>query len=68
VAASTGQLASGESTALSVVVTVPALAPANTSDTATVTVTSQADPTRWQEVMLVTTARWNGVWIPIIMK
>jgi uncharacterized membrane protein len=65
---STGPLGSGESLALTVVVTIPALAPANTSDTAVVTVISQGDPARWQDVSLVTTARWNEVWIPVMLK
>jgi carboxypeptidase T len=67
-AASTGSLASGESMTLTVVVSVPVLAPSGTSNTTTVTVTSQGDPGLWQSVVLATTARWNGVWISIVEK
>jgi carboxypeptidase T len=67
-AASTGSLASGESMTLTLVVSIPVLAPSGTSDAATVTVTSQGAPGIWQSVVLATTARWNGVWIPIVEK
>jgi hypothetical protein len=50
------------------VVTVPYMTAAGTSDTATVTVTSQGDPTRWQEVALITKAQWNGIMLPIVYK
>jgi carboxypeptidase T len=65
---STDPLGSGESLALTVVVTIPVQAQPNTSDTAVVTVTSQGDSRRCQEISLVTTARWNEVWIPFMLK
>jgi hypothetical protein len=64
----TGPLERGESIALTVLVSVPVLPPSGASDTTTVTITSQGDSTRWQAVELTTTARWNGVWIPIVDK
>jgi carboxypeptidase T len=63
-----GPLAGGESISFTVVVILPALPPSGTSDTATVTVTSQGDPDLWQVAVLTTTARWNGVWIPNVVK
>lgn len=63
---STGPLESGDSTDLTVVVIVPILPPEIASDTATVTITSQGDPEKLQQVFLVTHTRWQGVWIPVI--
>ena len=65
---STGSLAQGDSITLEVVVTIPILAPSSTSDMATVTVTSQGRPALSEEIALITTTRWNGVWLPILVK
>lgn len=68
VPASIGPLASGDSLTLRVVVIIPPLAAADMSEPATVTISSQGDPGRWQVVTLITTARWNGFWIPLVFK
>jgi uncharacterized membrane protein len=68
VPASIGPLASGDSLTFRVVVIIPPLAAADMSEPATVTISSQGDPDRWQVVTLNTTARWNGFWIPLVFK
>jgi uncharacterized membrane protein len=68
VAGTIGPLAKGESVSVTVVFTLPVLVPSGTSNAAVIEVTSQGNPTRWQDIILITTARWNGVWIPIVVK
>jgi PKD repeat protein len=63
-----GPLGRGESVTYTVLVTIPELTPSGFMGTNTVTITSQGDPIRQLAPTLITTVRWNGMWIPIIMK
>ncbi len=69
-AADTGLLAAGESFTLTVTVEVPATAANNSSDAATISVTSVFDPTVAQTVTLTTTALMvtYKVYLPLVIR
>jgi uncharacterized repeat protein (TIGR01451 family) len=67
VPATVGPLNSGESATVAVTVDIPAGAAVGDQDMATVTVTSQGDPTVFADVMLTTTVVARGVFLPLVM-
>jgi uncharacterized membrane protein len=68
VPATVGPLGSGESATVAVTVEIPAGASVGDQDVATVTVTSQGDPTAFADVMLTTTVVQPSVFLPLVMK
>jgi hypothetical protein len=67
VPATVGPLNSGASATVAVTVDIPAGAAVGDQDMATVTVTSQGDPTVFADVMLTTTVVARGVFLPLVM-